>query len=60
MISLTSGTVMMAVPDLPSATGNSRLGYYYSSANSDNSGTWSDGYYQLKNHVSGGYLLLQQ
>ncbi|EKS6729904.1 hypothetical protein LUS60_28220 [Raoultella planticola] len=51
---------MMAVPDLPSATGNSRLGYYYSSANSDNSGTWSDGYYQLKNHVSGGYLLLQQ
>ncbi|MFP3437906.1 carbohydrate porin [Pantoea sp. SIMBA_133] len=40
--------------------GNYRIGYYYSSANGDNYGSWRDGAYQSKDHAYGGYVLLQQ
>lgn len=40
--------------------GNYRLGYYYSSVNGDNYGSWREGGYQRQDHAYGGYLLLQQ
>ncbi|WP_017346626.1 carbohydrate porin [Pantoea sp. A4] len=40
--------------------GNYRIGYYYSSTNGSDYGSWRNGAYQNEAHAYGGYVLLQQ